>query len=161
MRKYLEQEMLAECMKGRIRYNCASYPDMDGKCIIEIFIDGKLTKQFSCETVNTYFGKNGYKSISNPYGSIEYRVGFFALLHRVPLESRTEYTDEEFCDALKNYRNSSAESSFFSENPIERMFAVFDRRIGKRRLLSTKSDLNDQPQWLQDFYRLRFEAEEI
>lgn len=29
MRKYLEQEMLAESLKGRVRYGCTAYPGMD------------------------------------------------------------------------------------------------------------------------------------
>ena len=30
MRKYLEQEMLADSLHGRIRYGCTSYVGMDG-----------------------------------------------------------------------------------------------------------------------------------
>lgn len=59
MRKYLEQEMIADCLKGRVRYNCTTYTGMDGCRIFEIFIDKKLVKQFSWETVNTYFINNG------------------------------------------------------------------------------------------------------
>ena len=58
MRKYLEKEMLAECLNGRVRYNCTSCIGMDGCHIFEIYIDNKLIKQFSWETVNTYFIKN-------------------------------------------------------------------------------------------------------
>lgn len=58
MRKYLEQEMIADCLKGRVRYNCTAYTGMDGCRIFEIFIDKKLVKQFSWETVNTYFINN-------------------------------------------------------------------------------------------------------
>ncbi|MBR3867929.1 MAG: hypothetical protein IKM66_01305 [Clostridia bacterium] len=42
MRKYLEQEMLAESLQGRIRFNCTSYVNMDGMHIFEIFVDGLL-----------------------------------------------------------------------------------------------------------------------
>ena len=38
MRKYLEQEMLAECLHGRVRYNCNSYVGMDA-----IFLKSILT----------------------------------------------------------------------------------------------------------------------
>lgn len=51
MRKYLEQEMIADCLKGRVRYNCTTYTGMDGCRIFEIFIDKKLVKQFSWETL--------------------------------------------------------------------------------------------------------------
>lgn len=59
MRKYLEQEMIADCLKGRVRYNCTTYTGMDGCRIFGIFIDKKLVKQFFWETVNTYFINNG------------------------------------------------------------------------------------------------------
>lgn len=44
-----------------------------------------------------------------------------------------------------------------SENSIERMFAILDRRIGKRTLSDIKDSLENQPEWLQIFYRLRLE----
>lgn len=47
MRKYLEQEMLAECLRGRIRYNCNSYVGMDGCRMFELYIDDVLIKRFS------------------------------------------------------------------------------------------------------------------
>ena len=36
MRQYLEQDMLAKCLHGRVRYNCTSYVGMDGWRIFEI-----------------------------------------------------------------------------------------------------------------------------
>ncbi|MEL7657927.1 MAG: hypothetical protein AAGU75_18695, partial [Bacillota bacterium] len=41
MRKYLESEMLASALKGRIRYSCTTYVGMDG-C-------GKKRKEFDDE----------------------------------------------------------------------------------------------------------------
>ena len=52
MRKYLEQEMTADSIKGHIRYECTAYKGMDGSHIITIFIDGRKFKHFSWETVN-------------------------------------------------------------------------------------------------------------
>ena len=60
MRKYLEQEMLAESLKGRVRYGCTSYVGMDGCRIFEVCIDKEQLKRFSWETVNSYFFDNGY-----------------------------------------------------------------------------------------------------
>jgi len=161
MRKYLEQEMLAECLRGRIRYNCTSYVGMDGCRIFEIYMDNKLMKQFSWETVNTYFIENGYKKNLNPVGIREYWDEFWSLMDTVPMESRTEYTDEEFCDALEKYRNQSIKESLNSENPLVKMFAILDRRIGKRTIADIKDSLEKQPEWLQIFYRLRLDPESI
>ena len=79
----------------------------------------------------------------------------------VPLKSRTEYTDKEFSDALGHYRNQSIEESINSENPIERMFAVLDRRVGKRTLASLKERGSDLPQWLYSIYETRMNAESV
>lgn len=61
MRKYLEQDMLAEVLKGRVRYGCTAYIGMDGCRIFEVCIDGKQVKRFSWETVNSYFIDSGLK----------------------------------------------------------------------------------------------------
>ena len=161
MRKYLEQEMLAECLCGRVRYNCTSYVGMDGCHIFEIYIDNKLVKQFSWETVNTYFNDDGYKKKLNFFGIGEYWDEFWTLMDTVPMQSRTEYTDNEFCDALEKYRNQTIKDSINSENPIERMFAILDRRIGKRTIEYIKESLKNQPEWLQFFYYLRLDSENI
>lgn len=161
MRKYLEQEMPAECLYGRVRYNCTSYVGMDGCRIFEVFIDNKLMKQFSWETVNTYFINSGCKKDFNPVGIREYWEGFWSLMDTVPMKSRTEYTDNEFRDALEKYRNQSIKDSINSENPIERMFAILDRRIGKKTIAYVKESLKNQPEWLQSFYCLRLDSEDI
>lgn len=157
MRKYLEKEMLAENLQGRVRYNCTTYPNMDGCHIFEIFVDNKLVKQFSWETVNSYLMNKGLSGESYRKGSRGYWEDFWKLMDEVPLENRTEYTDGEFCDALERYRNQEIQASLNSENPLVRMFAVLDRRVGKRTLEKIKENVVNQPEWLQFFYRLRLE----
>ena len=161
MRNYLEQEMLAECLRGRVRYNCTSYAGMDGCHIFEIYIDNQLVKQFSWETVNTYFIDNGYKQNAVFSDTHAYWNEFWTIMDRVSIQSRTEYTDDEFCDALKKYRNQTIKDSLVSDNPIERMFAVLDRRVGKRRIAFRRETLENQPKWLQLFYHLRLASEHI
>lgn len=97
MRKYLEQEMLAPALHGRVRYGCTTYVGMDGCRIFEVCIDGRQVKRFSWETVN----------------------------------------------------------------PLVRMFAVLDRRVGKRTLEKLALCVDEQPAWLREFYLLRLEAEKI
>lgn len=55
MRNYLEKEMLADALQGRIRYGCTRYVGMDTCHIFEVYVDGIPFKQFSWETVNRYF----------------------------------------------------------------------------------------------------------
>lgn len=161
MRKYLEQEILAESLKGRIRYGCTTYAGMDGCHIFELCIDGVQLKRFSWETVNTYFINNGLKESNNPVGIGEYWSDFWSLLKKHPIYERTEYTDEEFCNALNAYRTQDIQRSISSNNPLVRMFAILDKRLGKRTLIRLKEDLHTQPAWLQQLYMLRFLAEKL
>lgn len=155
MRKYLEQEMLADSLRGRIRYGCTTYPGMDGCHIFDVHADGKQLKRFSLETVNSYFITAGYKSGDS------YWDGFWYLLNEIPVTARTEYTDDEFCNALVNYRSQPIAASIVSSDPIVRMFAILDRRVGKRTLQTLVKTIDMQPDWLQQFYILRLNAENI
>ena len=161
MRKYLEQEMLADSLKGRIRYGCTRYVGMDTNHVFEVCIDGAQVKRFSWETVNTYFIKSGYTETPNPSGTGEYWAEFWELLEKYPMEQRTEYTDEDFCEALEAYRNKDIQDSIHSPNSIVRMFAILDRRVGKRTLVKIRDEVETLPEWVKQFYNLRCEAEEI
>ena len=159
MRKYLEQEMLAESLRGRVRYGCTTYVGMDGCRVFEVCLDGKQVKRFSLETVNTYFIENGWKKNDSPMGMGEYWEEFWTLFGKKPINMRTEYTDVEFCEALEQYRNQSIQESIDSENPLVRMFAVLDRRVGKRTL--ERLEVEKQPAWLRQFYQVRLDTEKI
>ena len=159
MRKYLEKDMLADSLKDRIRYGCTRYVGMDGCHIFEVCIDGVQVKRFSWETVNTYFINNGFTQNPNPSGIGEYWAEFWELLEKYPIDRRTEYTDEEFCKALETYRNQDIQESIGSLNPIVRMFAILDRRVGKRTLVKIKDEVETLPEWVKKFYNLRCEAE--
>lgn len=161
MRKYLEKDMLADCLKGRVRYDSTTYVGMDGCRIFRIFIDNETFKSFSWETVNSYFIKGGYKINSNPFGIDEYWDEFWELLRKIPLSERTEYTDKEFCDALTLYRNQDIKASVESENPLIKMFALLDRRIGKKTLVNLKDQINLFPEWLRVIYKIRVDAETL
>jgi hypothetical protein len=132
---------------------------MDGCRIFEVCIDGVQVKRFSWETVNTYFIDNRYTKNAAPSGIGEYWAEFWQLLEKYPINQRTEYTDGEFCEALEKYRNQNIQESIQSENPLVRMFAILDRRIGKRRITKMQKVINEQPEWLRQFYKLRIDAE--
>ena len=161
MRKYLEQEMLAESLHGRIRYGCTTYTGMGDCHIFEICVDGKQIKRFSWETVNSYFVEMGYKENKEQGFLNGYWDGFWELLERYSVNERTEYTDAEFCDALEQYRNQDIQESIKSDDPLVRMFTILDRRVGKRTLIRIRDEAAEFPLWLQQIYRLRTDAEKM
>ena len=154
MRKYLEKDMLADVLKGRVRYSCTTYPHMDGSHIFEIFIDDKCIKRFSESTVYSSF-MNKNKDLNNQ----EIWDMVWNSINPENMNEQIEFFSIDFSKALEIYRNSNIQESIFSKNPIVRMFAVLDRRIGKRTLLKLKSELCSQPKWLLPFYELRLRSE--
>lgn len=156
MRKYLESEMLANTLKGRLRYSCTTFVGMDGFGIFGVFVDDESIKRFSMETVASDLYPN-----TKPVDMTEYWQAYWREKESVPLEKRKEFDDEEFADALTLYRSLNISEAIYSNNPIVRMFAILDRRLGKRTLQKLTEKIELQPAWLQYFYRLRISAENI
>ena len=74
----------------------------------------------------------------------------------------SEYTDEEFCEALTAYHNQPISQSLRADDPLGRMFAVLDRRDGKRTLAAiqqTVSTLRLQAEGLGQPERCAFQGE--
>ncbi|MBR0428470.1 MAG: hypothetical protein IJK17_00140 [Lachnospiraceae bacterium] len=155
MRKYLEKEMLADSLQGRVRYNCTTYVGMDGCHIFEVFLDGKLFKQFSWETVNSYFMAQGIVAKPEKMTVGDYWKDFWNLMDEYPMAKRYEYTDNEFAEALEAYRNQDIRVSVQSGNPIVKMFSLLDRRVGNRTLEKLEPSMQEEPEWLQQVYAFR------
>ena len=155
MRKYLEEEMLADSLQGRVRYNCTTYVGMDGCHIFEVFLDGKLFKQFSWETVNSYFVEQGIVTKPEKMTVSDYWKDFWNLMDEYPMAKRHEYTDNEFAEALEAYRNQDIREIVQSNNPIVKMFALLDRRVGNRTLEKLEQSMQAEPEWLQQVYAFR------
>ncbi|MBC5786961.1 SF0329 family protein [Clostridium facile] len=159
MRNYLEQEMLADSLKGRVQYFCNSFRKTDGFELIEIRVDGRARKRFSWQTTAFQHYREKQKQCHD-YTPRDAWIEFHKFI-RLPVEEREEFTDEEFCEALKIYRSLSIQESLYHSNPIVRMFAILDRRVGKRSLLKLSQQIQKQPHWLQYFYCLRLKAEHL
>ena len=147
--------MLADSLKGRIRYFCTTYVGMDSCRIFEIRIDDNYKKQFSWDTLYADMGKKGFDDSERTWSKMRDYVD------KNSVEVRDVHICEDFSEALAEYRNQDIKNSIQSDNPIVRMFAILDRRIGKRTLESLKDSLNEQPEWLKPFYLLRFEVENL
>ncbi|MDE6925188.1 MAG: hypothetical protein K2P59_08015, partial [Acetatifactor sp.] len=64
-----------------------------------------------------------------------------------------------FYKAFAEFDNQSIETSLKSDDLIVRIFAVLDRRIGKRRLELMKETIVNEPASFQEFYVIRAKAE--
>jgi hypothetical protein len=66
-----------------------------------------------------------------------------------------------FYEAFYEYDNQDIKISLESKNSIERLFAILDKRVGKRTLEKLFVSETIQPEWLQYFYQLRMQADGI
>ena len=131
MRKILERENICDSLKGRVQYFQTRYTEAhDHRGRIAIRVDGNEIFK-AC-----YFEQgDGFKT----NGQV--------------------WVDSSFYGAFYEYHNSSIENSLESSDPLVRLFAIMDRRIGKRRLDKIQQEVVKQPEWLQIFFKLRLEAE--
>ena len=171
VRKILEQDFLCPALQGRVQYFCTHYhsaPDQYGRVCLRV--DGK-----------EYAKGNPYSYYVNSYHIMERQLKTEqSILCREWADGRFLYEEEnaaaeqvvrqtaiwdgnfdicDFTQALEIYRNAPIGESLASPEPLVRMLAILDRRVGRRTLEKQKDRLAEQPPWLQFFYRLRLEAE--
>ena len=150
MKKYLEKEMLCPSLQGRVQYDLTWYPRFGSmSAVYTIVLDGIAQKKFGTAYAYGMLTQQGYQ------------IGYIDDIEKIPFTNRNEYTDYEFSEALIAYRKQSIDESITSDNPMIRMLAIVDRRIGKRRLAKLKDDVGKQPEWLHPFYLARMRSEGI
>lgn len=66
-----------------------------------------------------------------------------------------------FYNAFNEFDNQSIECSLNSENLLIRIFAILDRRIGKRTLNKLRENIENEPKVFQKFFFIRMDAEGI
>lgn len=160
MRKQLEQENICEALKGRIQYFATRYReshDQEGR--IAIRLDGQEIFKSCyfdwCITRNTVV-EDSPDIRQNSTSHWDY----WDKVH-LETENRGSFDQFAFYDAFYFYQTHSIEDSLNSGSAIVRLFAILDKRTGKRRLRRLYEEINKQPIWLQSFYRLRIDAEGI
>jgi len=161
-RKMLEQDLLCPALRGRVRYFSTRYRkahDQTGRyCVV---IDGKDVLSAPTETEYKIYREvhsnrliNGQppagKSLKDVYAEVT-----------SDLISNGVFGDWHFIEALNEFLNSSIEDALASQNSLVRMFAILDRRVGKRTLEKLKHSVENEPEWLRYFYRLRLESEGV
>ncbi len=157
IRAKLENEYLAPSIRGRIQYFCTTYNkchDREGRAAIRL--DG-------CEIVkSSYYEKMAahsreHKSLLKAGHSYSdsWDKAFNIAANTGEFDQRTFYA------AFAEFDNQSIEESLASENALVRLFAILDRRVGKRRLNALTDKASQEPDWLKIFYIIRFEAESI
>ena len=151
MKKYLEQDMLCDSLKGQVVYHCTHHPRFSGLgTLFSVSLCGKVIKKFCAAYAWSQLNKKGV--------SLSY---IDDVDNDIPVSERDEYTQYDFSEALDAYRHIPIKQAITNNNPIVRMFAIVDRRIGKRTLMSLRDQVDKQPDWLKPLYLARLESEGI
>ena len=150
IRNKLENDYLAPSLRGRIRYFVTAYREShDGdKGRAAILLDGKQILE-----------GNTFERVFHPCDWASYNA-------QTPLFSQQsldygQIDQWAFYKSFEEFDNQSIEKSLQSENLLVRIFAVLDRRVGKRRLIAMQENLPDEPAWFRVFWAIRAEAEGI
>lgn len=158
MRKILENDNIADCLKGRLRYFVTHYrKSHDGEGCARIYFDGSEVLS-SCyyDWCGQYFcNRNIIKRCDDD--------DFETLHHKIDIAAVNNkgFDQNHFYRAFYIYNNSDIQQSICSENPLVRVFAVMDRRIGKKTLYKIAENLDKQPDWVRILYKIRLDAEKI
>ena len=141
IRHKLENEYLAESLRGHIRYFATTYReshDQEGRAAI-------------------YY--DGQEVIVGGYYHRDFCIEWYPKIETDEVIRMGGFDQRSFYAAFHDFDNQSIEESLKSSNLLIRIFALLDRRVGKRRLLAMKEQMPQEPETVQTFYRIRLEAE--
>jgi hypothetical protein len=155
IKKRLETEFLAPSLQGRVTYFATSYskcPDHEGRAAIRV--DGVEVFKSSYYESMILHSKKFHEMYDNGGGYYESWSKAFD-----EAEKAGGFDNHVFYRAFDEYSNQPIEDSLKSELPLVRIFAILDKRMGKRRLAAMAEDIESAPPFIQLFYKLRCEAE--
>jgi len=174
LKKELEKDLLCESLKGRVSYFVTSYRRSDDGMESRFAVSVDKNEVFGANSANGrvkyYYYENELKEFlripttDTKYGSYFNRTDECIRTEkfvRKVAQNNCDYTTNEIFYSLNSYKKNAIDDSLNSADPIVRMFAILDRRVGKRTLMKLKDEIEYQPKWLQYFYNLRLEAENI
>lgn len=154
MRNKLEQEYLAESLRGHIRYFATSYskcPDHEGRAAI--LLDGRQV------LAGSYYEQWSKAHLLPHDETLSARLHTeFPCMDDTALKYG-QFDQRCFYKAFREFDGQSIAQSLASENLLVRIFALLDRRTGKRTLAKLGEHISGEPEFFQIFYQIRLQAE--
>lgn len=154
IRNKLETEYMALSLRGHIQYFATTYsksPDHEGRAAIRY--NGK-------EIIKGNYWNQYVKAHLFPKDDTYDRRmrESFPFIDNTALELGV-FDQRCFYQAFEEFDNQNIDKSLSSDNLIVRIFAILDRRVGKRRLISMRNFMEDQPSVFQELYAIRVHHE--
>ena len=158
VRKILEQDLLCDSLKGRVRYFATKYRkshDQIGR--VCILVDGKEIINMPFRIEDDRYAETYTRKKDEPDRS------FVDILEEVTDDFAQSglYYPGDFGNAFDEFLYLDIKMALNSDDWLVRIFAIMDRRTGKRTLEKIKPSISDLPEWLQYFYELRFQSENM
>ena len=164
-------DLLCDALKDRISYFYTSYHEVHNAY-------GRATINFDQQELVAFSWITGYQrmaDVAEQYKKMKHvpsALEDFRGSMRAYQAARTTLMKEkwmpdctlcegDFIHSLTIYLKTDVASALVSDNYILRVLAYMDRRVGKRTLLRIKDNVAALPEWVQQFYRLRCEHENI
>lgn len=171
IRKLLEEDLLCEKLRGRVQYFFTIYhnaPDQYGRFAVRVDGAEIFWANPYNEAVYSRYEREIKAARNIPMREWNGKEFIHDMENRAAEKEAAQkavrhgYADSyDVFRSLNAYRNQKAEQSLRSDDLLLRMFAVLDRRIGRRTLQRLADTYEDLPDWLKQFYQLRFAVEEI
>ena len=158
MRNKLENDYLCPALRGRIQYFATSYSksaDHEGRAAIRMDDVEVLRSNYYAYEQHYW---NRYQALRREgVGEVDPKAPF-RLAHEGTLNDGC-FDNGFFYEAFHEFDNQSIEKSLVSRNPLVRIFALLDRRLGKRRLLPLEESMEQELDGVRAFYVIRMQAE--
>ncbi len=156
-RHILENDFICDSLKGRIRYFATRYRNAhDSTGRVCILVDRQEVLSMPFQNENIVYAE-AHKRLD------ESQKTLFQLSMEITQEfhQNGKFRPYDFGNAVDIYLSQTIEISLRSNDLLVRMLAVLDRRVGKRTLQKMKAEIPTSPEWLQYFYKLRLESENL
>ena len=158
IRNKLENDYLCPALRGHIQYFATSYSksaDHEGRAAIRLDGVEVLRSNYYAYEQNYW---NRYQALRREGIGQDDRTAPFRLAHEGTLNDGC-FDNGFFYEAFHEFDNQSIEKSLVSKNPLVRILALLDRRLGKRRLLALEESMEQELDWVRAFYVIRMQAE--
>ena len=158
IRNKLENDYLCPALRGHIQYFATSYSksaDHEGRAAIRLDGIEVLRSNYYAYEQNYW---NRYQALRREGIGQDDPKAPFRLAHEETLNDGC-FDNGFFYQAFHEFDNQSIEKSLVSENPLVRIFALLDHRLGKRRLLALEESMDQELDWVRAFYVIRMQAE--
>jgi hypothetical protein len=160
-KKFLEDK-LAESLIGKIEYNLEGgrKTTWGATYKVEIRYNKKSLVKFG-EGINYlthhYENVERQKLEKKTWTKEENYIMFLEAQKRLWIEEK--YTTDIFFKGMVEYLSLSIEDALKHDEWMIRLFAIMDKRLGKRSLLKLEKEINNYPKMLQIIYKIRMKEE--